>query len=1022
MAQEIIDFGSYPNDANADPVRTAFQKTQNNFTELYTVVATTGVQRVVATSGLTQDVQTGNVTLAANIANVTIQTGPSLLVGLGAATGNTATITTGTTPFVITVNTTISTQNIIATNSLTGTLTTNSQPNITSVGNLTSLNVVGNITGSSFTGNVNANVIIANFYTAPKNSGNRQILYNKAGVMDGSSEVTWDETTLNVIGNITAQNINGGNSFTANFITGTLRTNAQPNITSVGTLVNVNTVGNVVAAGNVTAHTFNGNVKGGYIEGTYKSPGDENELLLNGSGNISASEKLTFDGNIFAVNANMIAQNINSGNLLTANFITGVLTSSSQPNIRSVGNLVSLVVGNNTSLGNLTVAGAATFDADIYGNTLTVTGNTQLTTLLAGNITAARFTGNGASLSAITGANVTGIVANANFAAFSNVANFANFAGNVTVNAQPNITSLGNLTNLSVVGNVFAADMTVNNAITANFLIGSGEQISNITGANVVGNVNTAVLSYFSNVTEFAYSNLGFYSGEFRMAFVSGNAGGAGNLRIQTNDHLNFEANTGYLSVPKLKALDEIRTAITITNTLTVNANANVSGNINVTNDANVLGNIKAINTTLAGDIAANNARIVANLEAANGNLIGVLTVGTLIDTEELNANGNIISNNLVRARQLDVTGNIFATGNITSGSITTNGHINVLGNITGRNLTLTGYLNNSLIPNADDSFDLGADDDRFRNLYVNEIIVGDSVLTSSSETLNTNHKLSVNQALTANEILSNTKITTDELLANTANVFGPLVVDGATVINAGLIAAGINSTNNILANGFVRGTNVISLGNVSAVQSVTALNMFANANLSVTNTANIGTLNVLNDITSSANVIADNLLLNTGTVYARGLNAGGNTIVGNITGKWKLTAGSTMEATFADLAEYYAGDNHIEPGTVVSFGGANEVTTCLEHMSTKVAGVVSTNPAYIMNSMIECEYPIVIALQGRVPVKVTGIIEKGDMLVSAGNGMATSSKLPVLGSIIGKALENFSGIEGTIEVAVGKL
>jgi len=198
MAQEIIDFGSYPNDANADPVRTAFQKTQNNFTELYTVVATTGVQRVLATSGLTQDVQTGNVTLAANIANVTIQTGPSLLVGLGAATGNTATITTGTTPFVITVNTTISTQNIIATNSLTGTLTTNAQPNITSVGNLTSLNVVGNVTGSSFTGNVNANVIIANFYTAPKNSGNRQILYNKSGIMDGSSEVTWDETTLNV--------------------------------------------------------------------------------------------------------------------------------------------------------------------------------------------------------------------------------------------------------------------------------------------------------------------------------------------------------------------------------------------------------------------------------------------------------------------------------------------------------------------------------------------------------------------------------------------------------------------------------------------------------------------------------------------------------------------------------------------------------------------------------------------------------------------------------------------------------
>ena len=90
--------------------------------------------------------------------------------------------------------------------------------------------------------------------------------------------------------------------------------------------------------------------------------------------------------------------------------------------------------------------------------------------------------------------------------------------------------------------------------------------------------------------------------------------------------------------------------------------------------------------------------------------------------------------------------------------------------------------------------------------------------------------------------------------------------------------------------------------------------------------------------------------------------------------------------------------------------------------MSSKVAGIVSTNPAYVMNSMIEAEYPVAVALQGRVPVKVIGLISKGDMLVSAGNGFATSNSTPIMGSVLGKALEDFSGVEGVIEVAVGRL
>ncbi len=64
----------------------------------------------------------------------------------------------------------------------------------------------------------------------------------------------------------------------------------------------------------------------------------------------------------------------------------------------------------------------------------------------------------------------------------------------------------------------------------------------------------------------------------------------------------------------------------------------------------------------------------------------------------------------------------------------------------------------------------------------------------------------------------------------------------------------------------------------------------------------------------------------------------------------------------------------------------------------------------------------IALALQGRVPCKVTGTINKGDMMVSAGDGRARSEENPRYGSVIGKALEDFDGDDGVIEVVVGRL
>ena len=88
--------------------------------------------------------------------------------------------------------------------------------------------------------------------------------------------------------------------------------------------------------------------------------------------------------------------------------------------------------------------------------------------------------------------------------------------------------------------------------------------------------------------------------------------------------------------------------------------------------------------------------------------------------------------------------------------------------------------------------------------------------------------------------------------------------------------------------------------------------------------------------------------------------------------------------------------------------------------MSSAVAGIVSENPAYLMNSGQQGTHIVAVALQGRVPCKVIGPIRKGNMIVSAGNGLARAEKRPEVGTVIGKSLEDFDGGQGTIEIVVG--
>jgi hypothetical protein len=120
-------------------------------------------------------------------------------------------------------------------------------------------------------------------------------------------------------------------------------------------------------------------------------------------------------------------------------------------------------------------------------------------------------------------------------------------------------------------------------------------------------------------------------------------------------------------------------------------------------------------------------------------------------------------------------------------------------------------------------------------------------------------------------------------------------------------------------------------------------------------------------------------------------------------------------------LAERYEADADYEPGTVVVLGGEKEITVTDQMNSTKVAGVISTDPAYLMNAEAN---GLPVALRGRAPVKVVGVIQKGDVLITSttpGFAMAAAHPHNVSASeMIGKALQSKEDIgEGVIEILV---
>lgn len=203
-----------------------------------------------------------------------------------------------------------------------------------------------------------------------------------------------------------------------------------------------------------------------------------------------------------------------------------------------------------------------------------------------------------------------------------------------------------------------------------------------------------------------------------------------------------------------------------------------------------------------------------------------------------------------------------------------------------------------------------------------------------------------------------------------------------------------------------------ISVSTVTSAVNIQNQTQDANIAIQVNDGGSTTTALLVNGATSQVGVLG-----------ITNLNASGVGNIGAAGAAFNTVFATATTALYADVAERFAADEEYMPGTVVEIGGEAEITKAVNELSENVFGVISTRAAYLMNSGAgtDSTHPP-IAMTGRVPVRVSGIIRKGDRLVAAGNGLARSARAneATAFNVIGRALENkTTDDEGVIEAIV---
>ena len=268
-------------------------------------------------------------------------------------------------------------------------------------------------------------------------------------------------------------------------------------------------------------------------------------------------------------------------------------------------------------------------------------------------------------------------------------------------------------------------------------------------------------------------------------------------------------------------------------------------------------------------------------------------------------------------------------------------------------------------------------------------------IVTDSGMTVGTDSDISVTVDATGGIIYNTIQDTDITFKVNDGGVTTTVMTIDGSESRVGIGTT--TPTTKLDVNGTITATSLVAsvTGNITGNLTGTA-----SGNLPLAGGTMTGTLTSLNILPAAdASYNFGSSLLGYNTVYAK-----------------------ATSAQYADLAEKYETDSEYEVGTVVIFGGEKEVTKSTISNDTRVAGVISEDPAYLMNDNSEGQ---AVALVGKVKCKVHGIISKGDLLTTCGThpGCAQKALTPVLGSIVGKAMENKeSAEESTILISVGRL
>ena len=781
---------------------------------------------------------------------------------------------------------------------------------------------------------------------------------------------------------------------------------------------------NLSATGNVTGSFFLGN--GSQLTGILTTvsnvtngtsglliPALNGNVIINVGGTtistVSSSVGLAITGNVNATTGISAIGNIVGGNVTTAGI------ASATGNITSAANIAG---GNLLAGGLLSVAGSVTAGAgaSITG-AMSASGNvTGGNVLTAGFVTA---TGN------VTGGNVrTGGIVSATGAIYGN-----SLSIDTTINAGTDI----------VAGGALSAGTTISAAGT----ISSGLEITaagNITGSYFLGN-GAALTGIDATSIQFGSSNI---------KIVAANANATINIANVAN--VVVFSSTGQTTTGFVSASGNV-IAGNLTTAAQVSATGNITGgNINTGGLISATGNITGGN--ILGGANVNATTHTGTTAVLSGNVTGgnIITGGAVLATGQISATANVTGGNIITTGEINAgSSGVSASGNVTGGNIRTAGLMSATGNITSAANVLSG---NAIITSLVQGTTLSATGNVVGgNLNAvglslsGNVISGLSMVTAITTTAN----------ITGGYILGNgsqlTGIDATSIQNGTSNVRVVSSGGNVTVGVGGTANVAVFSTGGMSATGNITGGNVISGGarvyKYTASASVPSNGvagdhwyatgtdkLYMYVNDGTTNQwvdqsfpSTVSSLAITGNVDVNGTLTATNIV-NSGSFSVSGLlNSGANGVgnIGNTSTRFNTVFATTFSgvsttANYADLAENYQADGVYKPGTVVVFGGAKEITVSDIDHDTRIAGVVSTNPAYLMNSSQADGTPV--ALAGRVPCLVQGPVTKGDRLVNVASGIAGKFDpgKAELGCVVGKSLQDLEHdhVE-LIEIAVGR-